>query len=557
MTSKDIDREINERIQAKAEKEYAQKSKEISEKIYNSKGKIIPLEIAKRITKTLKVITLNDNEQMLYYKDGIYQPNTITKIKGMSQKIASEISKHEKQEVIETIKGNSYIDRSEINKEKHLIHLQNGIYNLEKDNLQPFNSEIISTTMLPIKYNNTAECNKAIKFITEVVGADQVDLIQEMFGYCLLKEYKFNKAFMLYGTGKNGKSTLLNLLTAFLGEENISTASLQEACYNKFARIRLYGKLANIHDDLPNAKVTSTGYFKMLTGEGRVHADIKHKEGFDFKNSAKMIFSANELPKSEDTTFAFFRRWETINFNNVFDGKDCDINLLEKITTPKELSGLFNWSLNGLKRLLKNEGFSSSKTAEGIKEEWILRTDSLRAFINLCVEYAPTEYISKDEFARAVNEFCQYHNAAEITKQYIGQNLPAILPKTQAVRPLDENGKQIRAWGGIKFNEEIKNYLTDSTVIQPFTKCQKSEKKELYKSSNILGYLSIKSENTENTLQSFKNLLGNEFKRENFINLFTENPKFDENRAEKQLELWITKGIIFEYKPKLFKWVEN
>ncbi len=111
---------------------------------------------------------------------------------------------------------------------------------------------------------------------------------------------------MLFGSGKNGKSTLLNLLISFLGEGNTSNVSLQELCYGKFSRIRLFGKQANIHDDLPNTKLSQTGNFKMLTGESKTEGEMKFRQDtIRFNNYAKLIFSCNELPKTEDTTYAF------------------------------------------------------------------------------------------------------------------------------------------------------------------------------------------------------------------------------------------------------------
>jgi putative DNA primase/helicase len=505
----------------------------------DEKNKIITLEIAKDILRDYKIITLDDNEQMLYYKNGIYHPKTLSLIKKESQKRVAWIKSYEKKEVIDTIKGLTYIEREEINQNKYLIHLKNGIFDLKENKLIDFDPNIISTIQLPINYEKSANCSKTKKFIKEVVGEDQYDLIQEMFGYCLLKTYPLNRSFMLHGTGKNGKTTLLNLLIAFLGEENISTASLQEICYNQFSRKNLYGKLANIHDDLPNNKLSSTGYFKMLTGEGYIYADVKHKEGFNFKNSAKMIFSTNDLPESEDTSYAFFRRWETIDFKNTFDGKDCDPNILEKLTTEEELSGIFNWAVEGLQRLFKNEEFSSSKTKEEIKEEWILRTDPLLSFVNLCVEYDSESFISKDDFVKAVNEFCQYHNAATITAQKIGQKIPSILPKVDGkFRPRVQN-KQIRAWGGIKFNKNIEKYTSLSTDIHTsilYTREEKNKENILYKLPKNPGYSYLTKKDLLNILKETKGIEG--------------------ERAEKTIELWLKRGIIVEQKPNQYVFTE-
>ena len=446
-------------------------------------GKPIPLNISRDILNKYNIITLRDNEEMFFYNGGIYHKNSETKIKEEAQKRVNNVSRNYKKEIIELIRGMTYIDREEITKNKHLLHLENGIYNLNTGELEDFSPEKISITQMPLKYDPKADCPKIKQFIREILGEDQTKLVQEFFGYCLMKDYKFNKAFMCFGTGRNGKTTFLNLLTKFLGEDNISIVSLQDLLYNRFAKQKLYGKLANVYDDLPNSKLSSTGNFKILTGKGRIWADVKFQDGFEFKNYAKLIFSCNELPKTEDTTYAFFRRWALLKFKNVFEGENEDPDMEEKITTEQELSGLFNWAITGLKRLLKNGGFTETQTAKALKSEWITRTDPLRAFVEKYVEIDSESYVTKDEFARKVNEFCQDCNVGELTKQYIGQNLPAVIPQV-GQKKIKIDGNLTRVWNGLliisenqknekklevqKKNEKKQENIGKYTDSQPF-----------------------------------------------------------------------------------------
>jgi len=182
----------------------------------------------------------------------------------------------------------------------------------------------------------------------------------EMFGYCLYKDYPFAKAFMLIGSGANGKSTLMKLLEKFLGEDNIATPSLQDLLRDKFAKVELFGKLANIHADLSSEKLENTGTFKMLTGGDTVYGQKKFKDPIKFKNHAKLIYSANELPRTDDRTDAFFRRWIVIDFPNQFTSNDEFTNpdLPYSIIDEEEMSGLLNWALDGLERILDQGGFS-------------------------------------------------------------------------------------------------------------------------------------------------------------------------------------------------------
>lgn len=539
------------------------KIKEVSQ-FLDENNKPVPLEIAQEILKETKIITLRDNEQIMYFNDGIYHDGAYTLIKEKAQQLVPFISKRYKEEVVELIKGLTYTDRTELNKYKYYIPVKNGIYDIENKKLIPHDPNILITRQIPIEYDPNATCPKIKEFIKEVVGEDQIKIAQELFGYCLINDYSFNKAFMLFGSGKNGKTTFLNLLIGFLGEDNINSASLQDLCYNRFARKDLFGKLANIYDDLPKTPLTHTGNFKILTGMGKAYADVKFKEHFEFVNTAKLIFSCNELPETDDTTIAFFRRWIIVNFPYMFDGKKCDPTLPQSIMSPQEMSGLFNWALEGLNRIYEQKGFSTSKTTEDIESEWILRTDPLRAFVTKNIEYSPTDYITKEEFARKLNEFCIDHNSAEITKQKIGQRLPAILPKITIER-IYINGKQERIWKGIKFKErknksekqarQISKLLLNSSI--------KEGNNTLLKTGlNRFGLLSYKSSKKEEkkhinpSIKDLKNEVGEEFTEDIFINYFKKFTDLDEKYAKDALKIWLDKGIIYEFKPKRYKWSE-
>lgn len=535
----------------------------------DSNDKPIPLNIAKEILENCPIITLKDNEEMMYYNDGIYHPGAYTLIKEKAQEIVPFIPKRYKEEVIELIKGLTYIDREKLNENKDFIPVKNGIYDLKTKTLFTKKSEIICTREIPIFYDPNRDCPKIKQFIKEIVGEDQFNLIQELFGYCLINDYPFNKAFMLFGQGRNGKTTFLNLLIGFLGEDNINSASLQDLCYNRFAKKDLFGKLANIYDDLPNTELKQTGNFKIMTGKGRVYADVKFKDHFEFMNIAKLIFSCNELPTTFDTTDAFFRRWNIVRFNTVFEGEKEDTSLPYSIMTDDEMSGLFNWALEGIERLYKQNGFSTSETTEDTKSEWILRTDPMRAFVAKYVEYSPTEYITKDEFAIALNEFCIDHNSAEITKQKIGQRLPAILPKIGVDRVYIE-GKQERVWKGITFKSKKPLEENQSNGFVSIEGDKKEQNKtdiqaNLYSSITRgcikeelkkVGLLSSTSNNNSN-LKQIKKAIGEEFIEEEFINFFLNHPTFDEKIAKKTLNLWKEKGIVYEFKQGRYKWIEK
>jgi len=292
-------------------------------------------------------------------------------------------------------------------------------------------------------------------------------LIQEMFGYCLLKKYPYAKAFMLLGSGANGKSTLLTLLEEFLGSDNVANPALQELLENRFAKIDLFGKLANVHADLSSKKLNGTGTFKMLTGGDTVRGEKKYQDAIKFRNHAKLIYSANELPKTDDRTEAFFRRWIVIDFPHQFTGEDADENLPEKLITEEEMSGLLNWALDGLERIKEQGGFSHTESRDEIKQKWIIQTDSLRGFLDIACETDADAWTIKEDFQKVYQKFCEENNLYTVKKGQVTKRLPSLKPAVSLYRPdLGFEGRP-RCWKNLKIKESFikeHDYVQD---VQP------------------------------------------------------------------------------------------
>ena len=314
----------------------------------------IRYEISEWLLRNHVFATLKDTEEIYWYNDGVYSENAEPLIKQIVNLCLKQKSTtYQANEILNYIKRSTYTDRKDFQHD-NLLCVANGILNLETKTLQPHTHETKFFCKLPVEYDENAKCPEIEKFIEEVVTTKQLNVLKEWLGYCLYPKYLYHKALMLIGEGSNGKTTLLNLIEKFLGIENISNVSLQDICNNRFASSTLHNKLANIYDDLPDKALLYTGKFKMLTGNGTIQAERKWQHPFTFKNYAKMVFATNKIPETHDDTLAFFRRWIIINCPNIFTGKTRDPKILEKLSTPTLLSGLLNWSLNGLRTLQEN-----------------------------------------------------------------------------------------------------------------------------------------------------------------------------------------------------------
>lgn len=163
---------------------------------------------------------------------------------------------------------------------------------------------------------------------------------------------------MLYGGGANGKSVFFDIINALLGRQNVSTYSLAKLTdQNGYYRAMIGNKLVNYASEI-NKKL-DPAFFKQLVSGEPIEARLPYGQPFILENYAKLIFNANELPRDVEHSNAYFRRFLIIPFNVTISENKQDRNLAQKII-KKELPGVLNWVLDGLKRLTINESFTKS-----------------------------------------------------------------------------------------------------------------------------------------------------------------------------------------------------
>lgn len=224
-----------------------------------------------------------------------------------------------------------------------------------------------------------AEAPSLVEILRSWAGEPYWLTLLELIGYTtIVFEYPLHKAFMLLGRGSNGKSTYLRMLRDILGRHNVASIPLQaftDLDY-RFLWASLVGKMANIFADLPKTPLSYTGIFKVLTGEDDLILDRKGKEPIrGYTNYAKMIFSANELPRTGDLTPAFFRRWVIVDFPNTFPE---DPGWYERNITPELRDQALTVGLEAVREVLERRAFTGETD---VRERWLEESDQVYRFI--------------------------------------------------------------------------------------------------------------------------------------------------------------------------------
>lgn len=363
------------------------------------------------------------NNQLHIYKNGIYisglaeiEAEMIQHIPGLNRAKRTEVLAY----LDILIRENSKAE------DANLIAFENGLYNIVDDSFVEFTPEHIITNKIRWKYNPEAYSELADKTLNKIACNDpQIRaLLEEAIGYCFYRRNELGKAFILTGDKSNGKSTFLSMVQCLLVDENISSLDLKELG-DRFKTAEMFGKLANIGDDIGDEFIANPAIFKKLVTGERVSAERKGQNPFEFNNYSKLLFSANNIPRIKDKTGAVQRRLTIIPFDARFSADDPDFNPYIKhlLKTDEVMEYLINLGIAGLKRVLLNRKFTGSTKVQKAMDEYEENNNPIIGFFRECedeefqIENEPTNVVYKRYQEYCLANSLQAMSNIEFSKQ--------------------------------------------------------------------------------------------------------------------------------------------
>jgi putative DNA primase/helicase len=265
------------------------------------------------------------------------------------------------------------------------INLTNGTFVITKEQqyLKPWDSNDFLLYKLNFSYNPEAKAPKFQKYLDRVLPDKSKQLVlAEFMAYVFIKNsvLKLEKALILFGDGHNGKSVFFDVIMKVLGPENVCSFSLQSLTDNKGYHLSmLTGKLLNYASELSSK--LDTPRFKLLVSGEPIEARQIYGKPFILTDYARFMFNTNVLPKDVEINMGYFRRFLLMHFDQTISEEEKDANLANTIITY-ELSGVFNWIMGGLERLLAQGNFSKSIAIDNALEDYKLSSDTVHLFLN-------------------------------------------------------------------------------------------------------------------------------------------------------------------------------
>lgn len=309
------------------------------------------------------------------------------------------------------------------------INLKNGTFEItpQKQWLRAFNPDDFLTYQLPFEYDPKASAPTFQKYLDRVLpDIDRQKVLAEYLAYVFIKPstLKLEQVLLLYGTGANGKSVFFEVVSALLGKENVSSYTLQNLTDDTgYFRAKIANKLVNYASEI-NGNLQADIFKSLASGEP-VSARLPYGQPFELRHYAKLIFNCNELPKEVEQTHGFFRRFLIVPFDETIPKAEQDPELPKRII-DNELSGVFNWVLDGLQRLLKNKGFTECKAVIEALERYKLESDSVKLFLEENRYKADSEsYQLIKDLYREYRDFCIDDGFKAVSKQNFKKRLIA------------------------------------------------------------------------------------------------------------------------------------
>lgn len=293
------------------------------------------------------------------------------------------------------------IDETMLDKDKYLLNLKNGIYDLKANKFIGKNKFAFMTKRFDVGYYEGSTCPIWEKTVNEIFMNDKelVDYIQRIFGYSISGSNKEHAVFMLYGAnGRNGKSTLMDPITEIMGSYAKQVSHKAFTTKGKDLPLILadvYGSRFVLTSETDKGDELATSLLKGIAGESKQSARRHHEQYFHYYPTYKVFIETNNLPAIYDDN-AMWERMHLITFERYFKPEERDIHLRDKLKKEKE--GILLWLLEGWKKYQEKRLIKPEK-AKKHTEEYRNEFDTLKIFLEDCFHFTNNEndFITKQE----------------------------------------------------------------------------------------------------------------------------------------------------------------
>lgn len=278
------------------------------------------------------------------------------------------------------------VSPNELDTDKLLVNTKNGVLNLKDFSVKKHQPEFLMTRMLGTSISETPKKpEKWLAFLDQIFENDKelIRYIQKALGYSLSGDVSEQCVFFLYGMGRNGKSTFLEIVRKIMNDyatniqpESIMVKSSANNANSDIARLKGARFVTSVE---PNEGMRlNEGLIKQLTGDDMITARKLYGDEFEFRPEFKLWMATNHKPIIRGNDLGIWRRIHIIPFSVTIPDDKVDKHLSEKLT--QELPDILAWMVEGYK-LWKFEELRKPKVIQDAVEEYKNEMDVISAFL--------------------------------------------------------------------------------------------------------------------------------------------------------------------------------
>lgn len=413
------------------------------------------------------------DRQFWAYVDGVWQPGEEV----LHARVCRVLREDYRPGHAETVRHvlRAELDRLSVDPVPDLINFRNGMLRWADPAADPVphDHRYLSTVQLPVSYRADAQCPEVDAFLAEAVAPDDVMRVWEVIGYLMMSGNPLQRAILLTGGGGNGKSVLLEIIKQLLGRSNCVAVPLHDFGVNRFVTAELFGRLANVVGDIDATFIENTSRIKEIVGDdGMVMGERKGEHPFYFDPWCCMIFSANDIPASADSSRGWTRRFEVIDFPN--SPAVPDPTLKARLTTQANLRGVAARAVDALRGLMLRREFVRGEAALSAHQRFAERSNKVLQWlhdIEACVYPDPSAWYKSKDLYMAFRAWDQREDPG--SRGMGKHSFLAKLRQAPGMREVRSNGypgfRGVRLSSDIAFGQviEIGSTDTDGEKVTP------------------------------------------------------------------------------------------
>lgn len=367
------------------------------------------------------------------------------------------------------------IELDEINNRSEFIPVNNGLLKISGSSVAflPFTPDKVFTSKLAADYDQMADCPKFKALLAHMGDKECSTTIQELLGYILMAGNPLKVAVMIVGEKHTGKTTIASIIINFLGIDGCSSLSMSQMKVGNgdFMLSELYGKYANISDEVMKKAEVYSDTIKQLTGNSKIAANRKYLTPISFVNQAKLVFMCNNTPNIDlnNVDEAFWDRWCLVQTRKVFSKDERIRDYANMVMNDsREMSGILNLAIEYYKKLSKTGCFTYSMNHDWkyTRDLWMgLRDDDVSRFVNEVIEASDdVNDVDRGDVHNAYKSWCSNNSLIALSEHPFHHRFQQIMGiKVNKVQVRD-NDLRNRVYRG---KIQIKNHVFEIDKGEP------------------------------------------------------------------------------------------